>query len=287
MCDQDHFEEDRLEYEKRGLVTRRQFGALLGGAGAMMLLPPVANAQAVAEREVTIKTPDGTADAYFVYPAKAAAAGVLFWPDIFGLRPATRQMGKRLAESGYSVLVVNPFYRQRKSPVAENASSANIKELFPLMQALNATTHATDARAFIAWMDQQNEVNKNRKIGTQGYCMGGPIAFRTAGAVPDRVGAVATFHAAALVTNGADSPHLEALKSKARIFVATAENDDKQRPMEKDQLREAFKKAGIPIEVNVYMAAHGWCPPDTQVYNEGEAEKAWTRLLATYNEGLA
>ena len=287
MCDQDHYEEDRLEYEKRGLVTRREFGVLLGGAGMMMLLPPVANAQAVSERDVTIKTPDGTADAYFVYPAKGAAAGVLFWPDIFGLRPATRQMGKRLAESGYSVLVVNPFYRQRKSPVAENASSANIKELFPLMQALTETTHMSDARAFIGWMDQQPEVNKGRKIGTQGYCMGGPIAFRTAAAMPDRVGAAAAFHPAALVTDGADSPHLQAMKSKAQFLVALGDNDDKQRPKEKDVLRETFKKAGLKVEVEVYMAAHGWCPPDTQVYNEQEAQRAWTRLLATYKEGLA
>lgn len=287
MCDVDHFEEDRLEYERRGLVTRREFGVLLGGAGMTMLLPPVANAQAVAEREVTIKTPDGAADAYFVYPAKGAAAGVLFWPDIFGLRPATRQMGRRLAESGYSVLVVNPFYRQRKSPVAESASSANIKELFPLMQALTTAAQMTDARAFIAWMDGQPEVNRNRKIGTQGYCMGGPIAFRTAAAVPDRVGAVAAFHPAALVTDAPDSPHLQALKSKAQFLVALGDNDDKQRPKEKDVLRETFKKAGLKIEVDVYMAAHGWCPPDTQVYNEAEAERAWSRLLATYKEGLA
>lgn len=287
MCDQDHYEEDRLEYESRGLVTRRAFGALLGGAGVTMLLPPVANAQAVAEREVTIKTPDGTADAYFVHPASGAAAGVLFWPDIFGLRPATRQMGRRLAESGYSVLVVNPFYRQRKSPVAENASSANVKELFPLMQALTETTQMTDARAFVAWMDQQPQVNRNRKIGTQGYCMGGPIAFRTAAAVPDRVGAVGAFHPAALVTEGADSPHLQAARSKAQFLVALGDNDDKQRPKEKDVLRETFTKAGLKIEVDVYMAAHGWCPPDTQVYNEKEAERAWSRLLATYKEALA
>lgn len=287
MCDQDHFEEDRLEYENRGLVTRREFGVLLGGVGMMMLLPPVADAQAVAEREVTIKTPDGSADGYFVYPAKGSAAGVLFWPDIFGLRPATRQMGRRLAQSGYSVLVVNPFYRQRKSPVAENASSANIKELFPLMQALTETTQMTDARAFIGWLDQQPEVNRSRKIGTQGYCMGGPIAFRTAAAVPDRVGAVAAFHPAALVTEGPNSPHLQAMKSKAQFLVALGDNDDKQRPKEKDILRETFGKAGLTIEVDVYKAAHGWCPPDSQVYNEPEAERAWSRLVARYKEALA
>ena len=287
MCDQDHYEEDRLEYERRGLVTRREFGVMLGGAGMMMLLPPVANAQAVAERDVTIKTADGNADAYFVHPAKGAAAGVLFWPDIFGLRPATRQMGKRLAESGYSVLVVNPFYRQKKSPVAENASSAVVKELMPLMQALTETTHMSDARDFIGWLDQQPEVNKNRKIGTQGYCMGGPITFRTAAAVPDRVGAVAAFHPGALVTDAPNSPHLQAARSKAQFLVCLGDNDDKQRPKEKDILRETFQKAGLKLEVEVYMAAHGWCPPDTQMYNAGESQRAWDRLLATYQQALA
>jgi len=287
MCDQDHFEDDRLEYEKRGLVTRREFGVLLGGAGMMMLLPPVANAQTVAEREVTIKTPDGTADAYFVYPAQGAAAGVLFWPDIFGLRPATRQMGKRLAESGYAVLVVNPFYRARKAPVAESATGANIKELFPLMQALTETTQMADARAFIGWMDQQPEVNRNRKIGTQGYCMGGPIAFRTAAAMPDRVGAVASFHGGGLVTAQPNSPHLQAAKTKAQFLVAVAENDDARAPKDKEVLKETFSAAKISAEVEVYKGAHGWCPPDSTVYNEAEAERAWTRLLAMYGKALA
>ena len=188
MCDQDHFEDDRLDFEARGLVTRRQFGVLLG-AGVAMLLPQVVNAVAVTESEVTIKTPDGTCDAYFVHPASGTAAAVLVWPDIFGLRPAFRTMGKRLAETGYSVLVVNPFYRVKKAPTADAGAATPIPSLIPLAQALNETTHTSDAKAFIAWLDQQPSVAKNRKVGTQGYCMGGPIAFRTAAAVPDRVGA--------------------------------------------------------------------------------------------------
>ena len=182
MCDQDHFEEDR-EHEALGLVTRKQFGVLLG-AGISMMLPQVANAVAVAESEVTVTTPDGTADCYFVHPANGTAPGVLVWPDIFGLRPSFRQMGKRLAESGYSVLVVNPFYRTKKAPTAETGTATPIPQLMPLAQSLNETTHMTDAKAFIAWLDRQAPVAKNRKIGTQGYCMGGPIAFRTAAAVP-------------------------------------------------------------------------------------------------------
>jgi carboxymethylenebutenolidase len=286
MCDQDHFDHDAEEYEARGLVTRRQFGVLLG-AGVAMMLPKVVNAVAVTEAEVTVKTPDGTCDAYFVHPTTGTAAAVLVWPDIFGLRPAMRQMGKRLAETGYSVLVVNPFYRAQKAPTAEKGAATEIKALIPLMKALNPATNTTDAKAFIAWLDQQPSVAKNRKVGTQGYCMGGPIAFRTAVAVPDRVGAVASFHGGGLVTPGADSPHTEAAKTKAQFLIAIAENDDARAPKEKDVLKETFSAAKLPAEIEVYKGAHGWCPPDSQVYSEPEAERAWTRLLALYGKALA
>jgi carboxymethylenebutenolidase len=284
MCDQDHLEETE-EYEKRGLVTRRQFGVLLG-AGASMMLPQVANAVAVTEQDVTITTPDGTADAYFVHPTSGTAPGILLWPDIFGLRPAFRQMGKRLAESGYAVLVVNPFYRVRKSPISAQGSQAPIPELLPLAQALNETTHMTDSKAFIAWLDSQASVAKNRRIGTQGYCMGGPMAFRTSAAVPDRVGAVASFHGGGLVTDQPNSPHLQASKTKGQFLIAIASNDDQRAPKEKDVLKETFAKANLPAEIEVYSGAHGWCPPDSRVYNEPDAEKAWTRLLALYGKAL-
>lgn len=287
MCDQDHFEDDRKEFEARGLVTRRQFGALVG-AGISMMLPRVVNAVAVTEADVTVTTPDGSADCYFVHPASGAAAGVLIWPDIFGLRPAFRQMGKRLAESGYSVLVVNPFYRVKKAPTAPNGAATPIPELMPLAKALNETTHMSDARAFIAWLDKQAPVAKNRKVGTQGYCMGGPIAFRTAAAVPDRVGAVASFHGGGLVTDQPNSPHLQAAKTKAQFLIAIAANDDQRSPKDKEVLKETFAKAGLPAEIEVYEgAAHGWCPPDSGVYNEPQAEKAWSRLLALYGKALA
>jgi carboxymethylenebutenolidase len=287
MCDQDHFEDDRIEYESKGLVTRRQFGVLLG-AGVAMLLPKVVNAVAVTESELTIKTPDGMADCYFVHPASGTAPAVLVWPDIFGLRPAMKTMGKRLAESGYSVLVVNPFYRVQKAPTAGRGAATPIPELIPLAQALNETTQMTDAKAFIAWLDQQPSVAKNKKVGTQGYCMGGPIAFRTAAAVPDRVGAVASFHGGGLVTNMPNSPHLQASKTKAQLLIAIAANDDMQRPDEKNVLKDTFAKSGQPAEIEVYTgAAHGWCPPDSGVYNEPQAEKAWARLLALYGKALA
>jgi carboxymethylenebutenolidase len=286
MCDQDHFENDRQEYEARGLVTRREFGALLG-AGVVMLLPQVANAVAVTESDVTVMTPDGSADCYFVHPASGMAAGVLVWPDIFGLRPAFRQMGKRLAESGYAVLVVNPFYRVKKAPTAEAGAKTPIADVRPLAQALNETTQMTDARAFIGWLDRQSSVARNRKVGTQGYCMGGPIALRTAAAMPDRVGAVASFHGGGLVTDTPNSPLLQAAKTKAQFLIAIAENDDKRSPDEKNVLKDTFAKANLSAEIEVYPAAHGWCPPDSQVYSEPQAEKAWSRLLALYGKALA
>jgi carboxymethylenebutenolidase len=286
MCDQDYFESDRQEFEARGLVDRRGFGMMLGSTVAM-LLPQVANAVTVAEQDVEIKTPDGSADCYFVHPATGSAAAVLIWPDIFGLRPAFRQMGKRLAESGYSVLVVNPFYRAKKGPMSANGAQVPIAEMMPLARQLNETTHFTDAKAFVGWLDTQASVAKNRKVGTQGYCMGGPMAFRTAAAVPDRVGAVGSFHGGGLVTKDENSPHLQAAKTKAQFLIAIAENDDKRAPTDKDVLKETFEKAKLPAEIEVYGAAHGWCPPDSQVYNQELAEKAWSRLLALYGKALA
>jgi carboxymethylenebutenolidase len=288
MCDQDHFDDDRKFFEERGLVTRRQFGVLLG-AGVALMLPKVANAVTVTESEVNVKTPDGTADSYFVHPSSGTAPAVLVWPDIFGLRPAFRQMGKRLAESGYAVLVVNPFYRVKKAPTAEKGAATPIPELIPLAQALTEQVNMSDARAFITWLDQQPSVAKNRKIGTQGYCMGGPLAFRTAAAVPDRVGAVASFHGGNLVMkDNPNSPHLMAAKTKAQFLIAIADNDDMRSPTDKTVMKDTFAAAKLPAEIEVYSgAAHGWCPPDSGVYNEPQAEKAWTRLLALYGKALA
>src|SRR6476660_7260594 len=257
MCDQDHFENDRQKYQALGLVTRQQFGVMLG-AGVAMMLPRVANAVTVTEADVSVTTPDGTADCYFVHPASGTAPGVLVWPDIFGLRPAFRQMGKRLAESGYSVLVVNPFYRVKKAPTADAGAATPIEEVRPLAQGLNETTQMTDAKAFIEWLDRQSSVAKNRKLGTQGYCMGGPIAFRTAAAVPGRVGAVASFHGGGLVTDKPNSPHLQASKTKAQFLIAIAENDDMRSPNDKNILKETFASAKLPAEIEVYAAAHGW-----------------------------
>jgi carboxymethylenebutenolidase len=182
------------------------------------------------------------------------------------------------------VLVINPFYRVKKAPTAEKGAATAIPELMPLAQAMTEQTNMTDAKAFIAWLDQQPSVAKNKKVGTQGYCMGGPLAFRTAAAVPDRVGAIGSFHGGGLVNNTPNSPHLLAAKTKAQLLIAIAENDDMRSPNEKNVLKETF---GPRAEVEVYAgAAHGWCPPDTSVYNEPQAEKAWGRLLALYKKAL-
>lgn len=283
MCDENKFEKDRQEYVRRGLVTRKQFGVMLG-AGIAMMLPKVANAQDVTESEVMIETPDGMADAFFVHPASGAAPGVLMWPDIFGLRPAFRDMGRRLAQSGYSVLVPNPFYRLQPAPTAPQGAGTPINVVLPHMQSLSEETHMADARTFVDWLDEQDSVAGDRMMGTQGYCMGGPMAFRTAAARSNRVGAVASFHGGGLVAQGATSPHTQAARSNARFLVAIAENDDQSRPDEKNVLRATFAQAGLQAEIEVYEgSAHGWCPPDSGVYNEPSAERAWSRLLDLYS----
>lgn len=280
MCDLN----DQEELKK---YTRRDFATWAASAGVLTALPSVANAVAVAEREVTIATADGNCDAYFVAPTSGPAPGVLVWPDVFGLRPAFRQMGRRLAESGYSVLVVNPFYRQKKAPTAAQGGQTPIAEVMPLMQALTPAMHLSDGKAFVAWLDAQREVDKSRKLGTTGYCMGGPIAVRTATVAPGRVGAVGTFHGAAMVTAALDSPHRLVAQTQARYLIAVAQNDDAKDPEAKVTLRTALESAKLPAEVEVYPAAHGWCPPDTQVYDAAQSERAWTRLLATFSTALA
>lgn len=292
MCDQDHYESALRKYASPDVMTRRQFGLLGAGAGLMLMLPRAADALAVAEKDVSIPTPDGVADAYFVYPASGVHAAVLIWPDILGLRPAFRQMGRRLAESGYAVLVVNPFYRVERAPVvpagAVFADEKVRSKVIPLMQSLNATTHVTDARAFIDWLDRQPQVNHERRIGTTGYCMGGPIVMRAAAAVPGRIGAGAVFHGGNLVTDSADSPHLLVPQMEAQFLFAIAEDDNEREPRVQYVLRDSFKKAGLHAEIEVYEGtAHGWCPPDSAVYNAAQAERAWSRLLVLLENALA
>jgi carboxymethylenebutenolidase len=287
MCDFDTF--DDLQ-KAGGGISRRQFGAMGIGAAAAFaaMLPPVANAAEVSEAEVTIKTPDGNCDAHFVHPKSGASAAVLVWPDVFGLRDPFRVMGRRLAESGYAVLTVNPFYRMKKAPTSGGAGGAFSPELREMMTALNATTHVTDAKAFVTWLDAQPQVDKKKKIGTTGYCMGGPIVMRTVGNIPDRVGAGATFHGGGLNTDAADSPHLLIPKMKASMLICIADNDDKSNPTSKDILRKAFDAAKVPAQIDVYAGAnHGWCAIDSTAYNKAQAELAWTRQLDLFKKALA
>jgi carboxymethylenebutenolidase len=277
MCERDS-SDDILRGSE---LSRRQFGTLGLGATLAAMLPAIGAAAEVSESEVEIKTPDGTCDAHFVHPAKATAA-VLVWPDIWGLRPSFRAMGRRLAEAGYAVLTVNPFYRSIKGQPASR------EDAFKYAGTLSAATHVSDAKAFVAWLDAQKAVDTRRKIGTTGYCMGGAIVFRTAASLPDRIGAGCSFHGGRLTTPGEDSPHLLVPKMKARMLIAIADNDDQKEPDSKDILRKAFDDAKVPAEIEVYKGAnHGWMPPDSQNHNAEAAEKGWARKLELFKQTLA
>ena len=291
MCENDDFDA-LVQYQRRGpALSRREFGALSVGAGLMSLVPAGAYAAATTGADVTITTADGMCDAYFVHPAKGKHPAVLIWPDIFGLRPAFKQMATRLAESGYSVLVVNPFYRIQKAPTSTSqnfADPATRTALTGMMGSLSPKTVATDAAAFIPWLDAQASVDKKKKLGTTGYCMGGPFTMRVAAQFPERVGAIATFHGAALASDKPDSPVLLVPKMKASALIAIAASDDMTDPKAKDLLEAAFTSAGLPHEVQVYEGTkHGWCPTDSGVYDHDSAEKAWSRLLAIFGKALA
>ena len=289
MCDND----DMNEFARRATdVSRRQFGALAMGTGVSMMFPALAGAADLTDADVEIKTADGVADAYFVHPSSGSHPAVLIWPDIFGLRPAFKEMGRRLAGSGYAVLVINPFYRTRKAPTAPEHPDFNDPATRDLLMGMAATTNAdtavTDAKAFVSWLDAQPAVDKQKKMATTGYCYGGPFTLRTAAAFPHRVGAGASFHGGGLVTDKPDSPHLLIPKIKAQYLFAIAENDDQRQPEAKNVLREAFAKAHLPAEIEVYAGTmHGWCPPDAHVYNHDQAEKAWSRMLVLFKTALA
>lgn len=291
MCD-DH-DLDEMDYAQRTALSRRQFALLTAGAGLAALLPPPADAAPITGRPVDIKTPDGVCDAYFTHPMSGGThPGVLMWPDIFGLRPTFQHMADRLAQSGYAVLVVNPFYRIRKAPTSPPHPSLNDpavrKELMAMMESLTPARTVTDARAFVPWIAGQPAVSRTRKMATTGYCMGGPFTLRTAAEFPERIGAGATFHGAGLVTDRPDSPHLLIPRIRAEYLMAIAASDDQKQPEAKTILREAFAKAHLPAEIEVYPGTmHGWCVPDLQVYNHDEAEKAWGRQLLLLKRALA
>ncbi len=283
--------------------SRRDFVAMNVAAGLAVTVaagPASAAALPLVESDVTITTPDGTADAAFIHPATGAHPGVVIWPDAFGLRPSMRDMARRLAAEGYAVLVPNPFYRVAKAPVFESAAWFDFKKpedmarIKPLMASIGAPGAAEkDATALVAFLDSQPAVDRTKKIGTQGYCMGGALVVRTAAALPLRIGAGCSFHGGGLVTDKPDSPHLLAPKITARMYFGVAMNDDQRQPDAKDKLREAFAAAKVPARVEVYPARHGWCVPDMPmddgqpIYSKPDAERAWGVLLETYKAGLA
>lgn len=288
----DASEHEAVPYGRRkSELSRREFGTLSLGAGLCSALPAPARA-ATQGADVEIRTPEGTADAYFAHPQQGASPGVLMWPDIFGLRPAFKQMATRLAEAGYAVLVVNPFYRRQRAPTAPEHPSmddpSTREKLMALYDSLNAGTTATDAKAFLAYLDAQSAVDRHRKLATAGYCMGGPMTLRTAAALPARVGAGASFHGGGLVTDKPDSPHLLIPKIKAQYLFAIAANDDQKDPKVKGVLRESCARAHLPAEIEVYAGTqHGWCPTDSRVYDPDQAEKAWSRMLSLFKTALA
>lgn len=292
MCDEETVQDNDNLFKKNADLSRRQFTSITAGATLAMLLPRAANAQSALETDVSVPTPDGLADCYFVHPASGQHPGVIIWPDILGLRPAFRLMGKRLAEAGYSVLVVNPYYRNAPSPVVPAGASFQDESIrnkvLPMARQLSAHTTVSDAKAFVTFLDRQATVDSKRKMGTTGYCMGGPFTMRTAAAIPERIGAGASFHGGQLVTDKMDSPHLLIPNMKAKFLFAIADNDDQRNPQSKNILRESFKQSHLSAEIEVYEGAmHGWCPPDSRVYHAVQAERAWTRLLALFETALS
>jgi carboxymethylenebutenolidase len=273
-------------------ISRRAFG--LGAAATVVLSSSVAGAQAkVVEKDVDVSMASGVADSALFYPeGKGSWPAVLVWTDILGLRPVFREMGQRLAAVGYVVLVPNPFYRNAKAPVVDGSFDFSKPEdrakVMPMAAALTADANISDAKSYVAFLDALPQTNKKKKMGVQGYCMGGPLTFRTAATFPERVGAAATFHGGGLVTDKPDSPHLLIPKMKAEMLCAVADNDDKRDPTAKDTLKEAFAAAHLKATVEVYEGCnHGWTVRGSQAYNEAGAERAWAELIALYKRELA
>jgi carboxymethylenebutenolidase len=288
--------DEKNDFSRRDFVALSLAAGLAAAAGEKLASAAELPVQVTS---VDVKTPDGTCDATFIHPTTGSHPAVIIWPDAFGLRPAMVDMGKRIAAEGYSVLVPNPYYRMAKAPGIEMAgfnfqNQADMAKLRPLMGSIGAAGAAEkDAAAFVAFLDAQKQVNAAKKIGTQGYCMGGPLVFRTMAAVPNRLGAGGSFHGGGLVTDQPTSPHLMIPKMKGRLYVAVASNDDSRQPDAKDKLKEAFTAANVPAEIEVYKSLHGWCVPDmpaaadSPIYNKPEAEKAWAKLVALYKTALA
>jgi len=289
MCDSDNqpFIVDTSMTRRSVMVGLSSIAAATALSGTVF-----AATASVSETDVTIKTADGSADAALFRPAKRGRfPAVLLWPDILGLRPVFREMGRRLAAQGYVVLVPNPFYRTRRAPIVTGpfdfGDKAAVGKLMELKSTLTDGRVDSDTRAYLAFLDQQRQVDRHKGVGVQGYCFSGPYAFRAAALLPGRVRAAASFHGGGLVTKEPNSPHLLIARSKARFLVAIAQNDDQKQPDAKNVLKAAFASAKRPATVEVYPADHGWCVAGSQAYNEAAAERAWAELLKLYRSTLA
>lgn len=305
MCD-DITEVENAVFLERVRLNRREVGVGAGVVVASVLTGCAsqrtqtketkegamneASALETTSRMVTIETPDGAAEGFFVTPKSGRHPGVLMWPDVAGLRDAYETMATRLATSGYAVLAVNPYYRSSKLPVLEAFSEWRTEEgrakIAPMREMLTPEAVTQDGTAFVEWLDQQKEVDDQKKIASAGYCMSGSFTFRTAAAVPERVGAIASFHGGGLVTDEPTSPHTLFSKMKAAALICIAQNDDERQPEAKTELAKAAEAAGTPAEIEVYPAQHGWCTIDSPVYDETQAERAWARMLATFERYL-
>lgn len=289
MCDEEFF----ARHGRRAGISRRELGALSLGAGLALLLPRAADAVDVAASEINVRTPDGMADCHFVHPVSGKHPAVLVWPDARGMRPAYHAMAKRLAESGYAVLVVNPYYRGARGQVwpegADPRQGGNpMAKIQPLLAQLSQETNRTDAIALMAYLDARPEVDTSRKAATTGYCLGGPVTMITAAQFPSRIGAACSFHGVRLATDGPDSPHLLVPKMQAQYLFAIAADDDAREPEVKTILRSAFDGAGLEAQIEVYEGTqHSWCTPDSPVHNVAQAERAWSRMLALFETALA
>ena len=293
MCDDITELENQGFYEKQ--LTRRDFNLMAGGAAISVAFTgcaPGEPAAGITEADVEIGTPDGMANAYFAHPSTGAHAAVLIWPDIVGLRPAFKMMAKRLAGDGYAALVVNPYYRQVKETLVDPGQTfrdpAVREKIIPYRRAMTEAHNRMDANAYVNWLDAQSAVDTSRGIGTTGYCMGGPITMFTAHERTDRIRAGASFHGGGLATDKDNSPHLLIPEMNADYLIAIAENDDERSPEDKTVLKGAFAATENSAEIEVYAGTrHGWCPPDSAVYDEAMANKAWARKLALFEKALA
>jgi len=291
MCDEVSDADARIAstISRRGVVTFAGGAALASALPGQLLAAPTGKLE-VAGQAVSVTTPDGTANGWFAAPLRGRHAPVVLWSDIYGLRPAYEQMAERLAADGYAVLVINPFYRSGPGPFVgpdDPKDAATWARIMPARGLLTGAAATRDTVACLDYLAAQRSVDPGRKAAVIGYCMGGQIGLRAAGALPDRIGAVCSFHGGAMVTDDVDSPHLSIAAGKAQYLIAVAQNDDRQFPEDKARLRAAFDHAGLTASVEVYSALHGWCPPDSPTYNVVQAEVAWAAMLRLFIRALA